>query len=131
MNKELFRRKDGSEIHTLKEMIVKSRLDSAVKLDFIKYINADNDNSLTCLRSLLYDLTGASEAIEKSRNCDNIKDWVHSVVDELRPTIRQYSNHQIDLAMALIIYEQSVRDATYNNVLCRFTEVYRDKGGVF
>lgn len=131
MNKELFRRKDGSDIHTLKEMIIKSRLDSTVKLDFIQYINADSDNAINRLRSLLYDLTGAAEAIEKSRDCDNIKDWVHSVVDELRPTIRQYSNHQIDLAMALIIYEQSVRDAAYNNILCRFTEVYRDKGGVF
>ena len=131
MNKELFRRKDGSDIHTLKEMIIKSRLDSTVKLDFIQYINADSDNAINRLRSLLYDLTGAAAAIEKSRDCDNIKDWVHSVVDELRPTIRQYSNHQIDLAMALIIYEQSVRDAAYNNILCRFTEVYRDQGGAF
>ena len=131
MEKELFRRKDGTDIYTLKEMIIKSRLDSTVKKDFIQYINSDKENAVACLRTLLYNLTGADEAIEKSRNCDNIKDWVHSVVDGLRPTIRQYSNRQIDLAMALIIYEQSVRDASYNNILCRFTEVYRDKGGVF
>lgn len=131
MNKELFRKKDGTDIHTLKEMIIKSRLDSAVKRDFLLYINAGRNDAMPALRTLLYDFLGAAEAVEKARDCTNISDWVHSVVDALKPSIRQYTNRQIDLAMALIIYEQSIRDASYNDILCRFTEVYRNEGGVF
>ena len=37
----------------------------------------------------------------------------------------------IDLVIALLVYEQSIRDASYNDLFCRFTEVYKSKGGVF
>lgn len=131
MNKELFRKKDGADIRTLKELIIKSRLDSTVKRDFVQYINADREDAIPALRTLLYNFLGAAEAVEKSRDCSNISDWVHSVVEALEPSIRQYTNKQIDLALALIIYEQSVRDAAYNDILCSFTEIYRKNGGVF
>ena len=73
----------------------------------------------------------AENAIVNSEKCKDIKEWVHSVTEKLNPGISGYSNRQIDLVMALLIYEQSIRDATYNDLLCRFTEIYRMKGGVF
>lgn len=131
MNKELFRKKDGADITELKQRVIKSKLDSAVKRDFLAYVNAEKETAVAALRSLLYDFLEAENAIRKSQECTNITDWVHSVVRQLNPSIQGYSNRQIDLAMALLIYEQSMRDPTYNDILCRFTEVYRNEGGVF
>ena len=131
MNKELFRKKDGTDIAELKQRIIKSKLSGAVKRDFLAYIGAEKEKAVAALRTLLYDFLEAETAIQKSQECTNISDWVHSVVRQLNPSIRGYSKRQIDLAMALLIYEKSMRDPAYNNILCRFTEVYRNEGGVF
>lgn len=131
MNKELFRKKNGTGIDALKEQVIKSKLDSAVKRDFLAYIASDKEHAVAALRTLLYDFLAAEDAIRKSQECNNIADWVRSVVRQLNPSVQGYSKRQIDLAMALLIYEQSIRDPAYNDILCRFTEVYRNEGGVF
>ena len=53
------------------------------------------------------------------------------MVAGLRPDISGYTKKQIDLALALILYEQSMRDPSYKDLFCRFTEVYQKEGGVF
>lgn len=131
MDKGLFSKKSQIEMQELKAKIIKSRLDSTVKGDFLKYIAADDKEAIASLRSLLYDLLNAQNAILKAQECENIVDWVHTVVRHLEPSIRHYDRHQIDLALALLIYEQSVRDPAYDDLFCRFTEVYRNEGGVF
>lgn len=132
MNKELFRKKDGTDIAELKERVIKSKLDSTVKRDFLAYVTAEKETAVAALRTLLYDFLEAESAIIRSQECTNITEWVHSVVRQLNPSIQGYTSRQIDLAMALLIYEKSMRDpANYNDILCRFTEVYRNEGGVF
>ena len=49
----------------------------------------------------------------------------------MNPSIKDYSKKQIDLALALILHEQVIRDAAYNDILIRFAEVYKAEGGVF
>ncbi len=120
---------DNSE--PLKSMIIKSKLDSDIKCDFIEYINSQKNYGIDELRKLIYDFLSASEAIDLSKEQNNIKDWVHSVVSKLTPTIQEYSKRQIDLVVAMILLEQTERDKSYNDILCRFAEVYKSEGGVF
>lgn len=131
MNKELLRKDRDTNVQELKERIIKSKLDCVVKRDFLEYIAADKSTAIEALRTLLYDFLDAEQAIIKSKMCENITDWVHSVVESLSPSIKGYTSKQIDLALALLIYEKSMRDPAYNNILCRFTEVYKSEGGVF
>ena len=131
MNKELFRKGNRKDIQGLRNMVIKSKLDTAVKVDFLDYISADDDSVLEPLRKLIYDFTSAKDAIESSKSANDINMWVNSVVESLTPSIKDYSNRQINLALALLIYEQSVRDAAYNDLFCRFTEVYRAEGRVY
>ncbi len=131
MSKEIFRKGDRADIQKLKEMVIKSKLNTNVKCDFIEYISAEKDNALTALRKLIYDFLEAAEAIKNSENHSNITDWVHSVVDELAPSIKEYSRKQIDLVLALLLYEQTIRETTYNDLFGKFTEIYRNEGGVF
>lgn len=131
MNKELFRKSTIESVQELKERIIKSTLDSTVKRDFLAYITSEKPEAMEALRSLLFSFLEADKAMREAQECTNITDWVHSVVRRLNPSIQGYSNKQIDLAMALLLYEQSLRNPAYDNILGKFTEVYRSEGGVF
>lgn len=131
MNKELFRKSSLAAVQELKGQIIKSKLDSSVKRDFVQYVTSQKPEAMDALRSLLYGFLEAEKAILDARECVNITDWVHSVVNGLNPSIQKYSNKQIDLAVALILYEQSLRNSAYDSILGKFTEVYRSEGGVF
>lgn len=131
MNKELFRKGNKADIKRLKEMVIKSKLTTEIKKDFVEYLSSDDENTLESLRVLIFDFLSAENAIKESRHCEDINAWVSSVVDGLKPPVKDYTNHQIDLVLALILYEQSTRDPEYNGIFSRFTEVYQDEGGVY
>lgn len=131
MNKELFKRGNKSDIKQLKEMVIKSKLATGVKKDFIEYLSSDDESTLETLRVLIFDFLSAEKAIRDSRHCEDINLWVRSVVDGLKPSVKEYTSHQVDLALALILYEQSLRDPEYDGIFSRFTEVYQDEGGVY
>lgn len=131
MDKELFRKSNKRDISLLKSRVIKSKLSKEVKKDFIEYLKSDDENRLETLRLLIFDFLEAEEAIKESRQCNDINEWIHNVVDNLKPSVKQYSNHQIDLAMALILNEQSLRDTSYENILGKFTDIYKIEGGVY
>ena len=131
MNKEIFRKGNKADIKRLKEMVIKSKLTTEIKKDFVEYLSSDDENTLESLRVLIFDFLSAENAIKESRHCEDINAWVRSVVDGLKPSVKEYTNHQIDLVLALILYEQSTRDPEYNGIFSRFTEVYQDEGGVY
>ena len=131
MNREIFQQKNRKDLIKLKFMIIKSKLDINVKRDFIEYISSSDENAIAALRHLVYDFFAAGEAIKASEHCSEIMDWVHSVVSGLKPLITNYSSEQIDLVLSMILYEQSLRDSAYQNIFCRFTEIYSKEGRVF
>lgn len=131
MTKEIYRKGDRVDIQKLKDIVLKSKLDTIVKYDFLEYITSGDEASIEALRTLVYDFFDAEEAIKDSRKCKDINEWVHSVISKMSPRINDYSKKQIDLVMALLVYEQSARDASYNDIFCRFTEIYKMKGGVY
>lgn len=131
MNKELLRKGNRSGVLRLKQMVIRSKLDTFIKRDFMEYLSSDDTEAVESLRQLVYNFLSAENAIKTATNCNEISQWVHSVVDNLNPSIKEYSRKQIDLALALILHEQVLRDAAYNDLLIRFVEIYKTKGGVF
>ncbi len=131
MNKEIFADGNKADITSLKEKVIKSKLDTSVKCDLIEYINSEKAEGVISLQKLVYDLLQAKQAIECATERNNISEWVHSVVEQLTPSIQGYSNKQVDLVIALILLEQSSKDVSYREVLNKFTEIYRNEGGVF
>lgn len=131
MNKELFRKSNKREMQKLKGLVIKSKLSTQVKKDLIEYLSCDDDESLETLRLLIFDFLSADQAIKVSKQCNDINDWVRSVVNGLKPSVKEYSKKQIDLVLALILYEQAARDAEYDAIFSRFTEIYQDEGGVY
>ncbi len=131
MNKEIFNIGNREHITKIKEIVLQSKLNTKIKYDFITYITSKNDDRIESLQKLVYDFFEASEAIKKSTAINNLDEWVHSVVGELSYSIQDYSKQQIDLILALILFEQKNKDETYDDIYQSFSERYIKKGGVF
>ena len=131
MNEALFRDGGISDIRNLKKIVIESRLSSLVKVEFLEYIEANESMEIESLRKLLYDFLSAEEAIEHARKCGDFHDWIDCVVKGLKPSLTNYSNRQIDIALGLMLYEKSIRDSSYEDVFKRFTEIMQKEGRVF
>jgi len=131
MEKGIENKGGKTDILRLRESILKSKLETRVKCDFIEYVSEQKEDAVKVLRNLVYNFLTAENAIRAAKDCTDICEWTREVVDNLNPSIKEYSSKQIDLALALIIYEQSMRDSSYNDVLCRFTEIYMNEGRVY
>lgn len=130
MRNEIYRTGDRVDIQKLRDLVVKSRLETSIKCEFIDYITANEEKAVESLRKLIYDFFSAEEAINASKGCDEITEWSSQVIEMLSPSVKGYSQQQINLVLALIVYEQAKRDMSYNQLFCRFTELYKEKGGV-
>lgn len=132
MNKEIFRSGNKEELQQLKSMVIRSGLDSTVKIDFVKYLASEKKQAMKLLRELMYDFLSVNEAVKAAQSYKyDFTQWLHSIVDAIQPSIKGYTKKQINLALALLLYEQADRDAAYNEALDRFTEVFINEGGVF
>lgn len=131
MNKGLSNHDENIDLDELKKRILRSSLDTAVKVDFMNYIESEPQKKIKEMRSLLYDLLQANVAIGSADQYSELSMWVHAVVDALKPSVKLYSNRQINLALGLLLYEQAIRNPAYSDLYCRFTEVYKDEGRVF
>lgn len=130
MTKEIYRKGDRVDIQKITKAVLKSGLDTIVKCDFMDYIMSNKEDAVDALRTLIYDFFNAEKAVHASRNCHEITEWSNKVIEKLNPSIKSYSKKQINLVLALIVYEQVKRDVSYNDLFCRFTQVYRLEGSV-
>ena len=131
MDNELFQKGDKEDLRELKGRIIRSGLDSLVKVDFLDYLNAEREKGMEALRCLIYDFLKAEEAISASTQYDDIHEWVNAVVEKLEPSIKKYTKKQIDMTMALILHEKKIRDVNYREIYLSFTQEYKNGGGVF
>ena len=86
---------------------------------------------MTALRKFVYHFLSAENAIINAKNFNDITEWTRKVVEQLTPSIKDYSNKQIDSAISLILEEQALQNVLYEGYLSRFVEVYKERGGVF
>jgi len=117
------------DIEELKVSIIKSTLNARVKTDFYEIL--DKGRSLESLSKFAYDFFNSDSAIKNAESCEDIDSWIETVMKKLSPSVINLANDQISNIMALIVNEKANRDAAYNDLLCRFTEIYVQKGGVF
>lgn len=131
MYREIYRKGDQVDLFKIKKDVLASNLSAEVKRTFIEYLRTNSEESIPLLRQLVYDFLDAGNAIDRSKQYDNIDEWVHAVVDELKPSVKGYSDQQIDILLALIINEQAIRNIEYQGIFNRFTEVYMKERRVF
>lgn len=116
---------------SVSELIVNSNISSKIKRLLMEVNDASGDVNLKSIRELVYELLDADQAIEKSKDEDDIHDWVDTVVHNFQLPIESYSKEIINIILALVIEEQQFRDSSYENLFKRFVEVQTKEGGVY
>lgn len=53
------------------------------------------------------------------------------MVSELNPSLIGYDAQTIDMIIQILLVEQSMRDMTFDNLLRRYVEEVKGKGGVY
>lgn len=131
IDRELHRKIERLDLSNVKDLIVRSSLDSTVKCKLIDYMESDKDRSLESLQSIIYGFFNMDEAVVKVKSSKDIFDWVNGLVVELNPDIKVYNDTQINRLLALLINEQATRNVEYRDIFNAFSEVYRKRGKVF
>ncbi|MCD8020327.1 MAG: DUF87 domain-containing protein [Clostridiales bacterium] len=131
MEKALFQLGDKNEIKRFQRAILQSKLDTTVKIDFMDYLVSAPKEGMDKLRPLLYDLLQADIVMGTVDKSAELSSWTHAVVDAIKPSLKYYSNRQINMTLGLLLYEHAQRNPAYNDLHCRFTEVYKKEGRVF
>lgn len=116
---------------SVSELIVNSNISSKIKRLLMEVNDSSGDVNLKSIRELVYELLGANQAIEKSKDEDDIRDWVDTVVHNFQLPIESYSKEIINIILALVIEEQQFRDSSYENLFKRFVEVQTKEGGIY
>lgn len=129
MNKEIFRKGNREAAVLLKDLILKSKLETRVKVDFIEYINASDNIAITNLRALIYDFFQAEGIILEAIKKNTIDEAVEYIIQNIEPSLQEYSRKQISLVMSLLMYEQAERSEMFNDFFCKFIDLYKERGG--
>ena len=127
MKNEIYRKGDRVDIQKLRQAVIKSKLSTKIKCEFLNYIDADKKSSIKMLRRLAFDFFNTEVAVDKAKGFVDFEDWVHTVADELNPSVKGYTNQQIELLLALVLNEQAIRDVEYQDIFIRFTQMYKER----
>jgi hypothetical protein len=104
-------------------------IETDLKCKFHEYFFGDDNNSLSKLQYLVHEFFQAENAVQKSEEKDELNEWIDSVINNLSPSIKRYTNKQINNLMTLIINEQSNRENAYNDLKLKFIET-KKKGDI-
>lgn len=128
ISKEIVKEGNKADLSRLAELVIKSQMSASIKVNLLRYLSTDCSNKLECLRKVMFDLLNARDAAKMADKEDKIENWVAKLVDNVCPSLRGYTEEQIDLATGLLVYELYERDGSYRNIYEAYTSMVN--GGV-
>lgn len=128
ISKEIVKEGNKADLSRLAELVIKSQMSASIKVNLLRYLSTDCSNKLECLRKVMFDLLNARDAAKMADKEDKIENWVARLVDNVCPSLRGYTEEQIDLATGLLVYELYERDGSYRNIYEAYTSMVN--GGV-
>lgn len=130
MKRELIQEKDQVDIEKLRRSVIDSSLSTKLKGQLMDYLDSESKDKLKKIQMLAFEFFNSKDAIEIAETADNIDKWKEMMISLIVPTLQGYTQQQIDLALALIIHEQAIREPRYNDLFMRYMETYEMKDGV-
>ena len=68
----------------------------------------------------------ADAALQIAQKNENIKEWVQTVLNNLRIGTKQCSDRQLEKLIAILLIQKTEIDESYNDVFNGFTEIYME-----
>ncbi|MDO4666958.1 MAG: ATP-binding protein [Streptococcus sp.] len=132
MDDVLLMKENCSHLTNLKEKIIKSNLKSTIKTYFLEHFSDKDDEKMyEYIRVLTYDIFDIDTLIKNIDYDINVQYFVTHLVNIITPSIKDYSEDQINLILSLIIEEMAIRDSNYTYIKKEFDNEYNMNGRVF
>lgn len=123
VSQEILKKGKKADLTRFAELVIKSQMKTSIKANLLMYLEDGNADKLACLRKIMFDLLDASEAVKKADTEEQIENWVAKLVENVNPSLKGYTQRQIDLAVGLLVYELYQRDGSYRNVYMAYTSM--------
>ncbi len=123
VSQEILKKGKKADLTRFAELVIKSQMKASIKANLLMYLEDGNADKLVCLRKIMFDLLDASEAVKKADTEEQIENWVAKLVENVNPSLKGYTQRQIDLAVGLLVYELYQRDGSYRNVYMAYTSM--------
>lgn len=130
MNKEFHSKINKIDKIELKQKIVYSNLDTSVKCCFIEYIDSEIEEVVSKFSSLIFEYFNEKLTIPPLIQESEIIDWANKTVNQLHLGEHDYTEEQINIVLAILIYKQAKKNELYDQMLIEFTNLYCRKGSV-
>ena len=113
-----------------KQSVLTAKISGKAKVALMNCL--ENSDSEELFIKAIYEILEAERAFKKTEQMTiDIKEWVHLLAKEVEPPLEGYSSRTIDTIIHLLLVEQFNRDLTFGNLLLRFSELMKGKGGVY
>lgn len=112
------------DLERLCKIVMKSQLSVAIKREFLEYLKVNNAESTG---QLLFDLLSAEYYFAETEQSDDLENWLERFSEKTQFYLGDYSKHQVEMVIGLLIQEQFRRDGSYRNLYQAYTNYYEGK----
>ena len=120
MSREIYGCGDKEDMENILSEVLNSTMKTAVKCRFLEYVrDYGNPNKL---RKFVYEFFNVANIIKLSEHNNDIENWIDSMIENIEPSVHNYTSQEMNLLLDLMLQEQLKRDVTYEDLYISFVE---------
>lgn len=108
-----------------KDKIIQDVVDSALpdwlKVKILLYIKTKN-HKVEQLAKIAYGFFNSEESLEKAASAEDIEKWMDKLTAELKPSVKDYAEEEIDMLLALLVKEHYELNTAYKPIYLSYME---------
>lgn len=101
--------------------VVDSVLPDWLKVKILLYIKTKN-HKVEQLAKIAYGFFNSEESLEKAASAEDIEKWMDKLTAELKPSVKDYAEEEIDMLLALLVKEHYELNSAYKPIYLSYME---------
>ena len=74
------------------------------------------------MERFVYEFFNVANIIKLSEHNNDIENWIDSMIENIEPSVHNYTSQEMNLLLDLMLQEQLKRDVTYEDLYISFVE---------
>lgn len=101
--------------------VVDSALPDWLKVKILLYIKTKN-HKVEQLAKIAYGFFNSEESLEKAASAEDIEKWMDKLTADLKPSVKDYAEEEIDMLLALLVKEHYELNSAYKPIYLSYME---------
>ena len=94
--------------------IVVSTLPDWLKVKILTYLKTDS-KKVKELAQIAYNFFNTENALNHINNVESVEEWIREIADALKPSVKEFSEEEIDALIALLVREHYERNKEFES----------------